>query len=71
MISAYANGRIAPLPALPETAPVREAYTLLAGGQMAIAVLGGDELRGVISKSDLMEFWAQISGVSGSSANGN
>jgi cystathionine beta-synthase len=57
----------APLPTLPETAPVREAYTLLAGGQMAIAVFREDELRGVVSKSDLMEFWAEASGVGSSS----
>ena len=50
-----------PLPTLPETAPVREAYTLLAGGQTAVAVTGPDGLRGVVSKSDLMEFWAQSS----------
>ncbi|MGO8950053.1 MAG: cystathionine beta-synthase [Ktedonobacterales bacterium] len=55
-----------PLPTLPESASVREAYTVLAGGQMAIAVTGENGLCGVISKSDLMEFWAQTSGVSGS-----
>ncbi len=49
----------APLPALRETATVREAYTLFAGGQTAVAVLGDAGLRGVISKSDLMEFWAR------------
>ena len=48
----------APLPSLPETATAREAYTLLAGGQAAVAVVGPDGLRGVISRSDLMEFWA-------------
>ncbi len=48
----------APLPMLPETAPAREAYTLFAGGQAAVAVMGETGLRGVISKSDLMEFWA-------------
>ncbi len=47
-----------PLPTLPETAPAREAYTLFAGGQTAVAVMGESGLRGVISKSDLMEFWA-------------
>ncbi len=47
-----------PLPALPETAAAREAYTLFAGGQPAVAVMGEQELRGVLSKSDLMEFWA-------------
>jgi cystathionine beta-synthase len=50
-----------PLPLLPESAPVREAYTLFAGGQTAIAVVGAEGLRGVISKSDLMEFWAEQS----------
>ncbi|MDE3228285.1 MAG: pyridoxal-phosphate dependent enzyme, partial [Chloroflexota bacterium] len=49
----------APLPALRETATVREAYTLFAGGQTAVAVLGDAGLRGVLSKSDLMEFWAR------------
>jgi cystathionine beta-synthase len=40
-------------------ATVREAYTLFAGGQTAVAVIGDSGLRGVISKSDLMEFWAR------------
>ena len=48
-----------PLPALHETATVREAYTLFAGGQTAVAVLGDPGLRGVVTKSDLMEFWAR------------
>ena len=48
----------APLPEMPETATVREAYTLFAGGQTAIAVTGEHDLSGVVSKSDLMEFWA-------------
>jgi cystathionine beta-synthase len=48
-----------PLPAMPESATVRDAYTLFAGGQTAVAVMGGDGLRGVLSKSDLMEFWAR------------
>ena len=47
-----------PFPTLPETASAREAYTLFAGGQTAVAVMGDGELRGVVSKSDLMEFWA-------------
>ncbi|MGZ6375519.1 MAG: cystathionine beta-synthase [Ktedonobacterales bacterium] len=50
-----------PLPILPETAPVREAYTLLVGGHTAVAVTGQNGLHGVVSKSDLMEFWAQNS----------
>jgi cystathionine beta-synthase len=57
-----------PLPTLPDSAPVREAYTVLAGGQMAIAVISEDRLGGVISKSDLMEFWAESSGVSGNNS---
>jgi cystathionine beta-synthase len=44
---------------LPETATVREAYTLLAGGQSAVAVGNDQGLRGVVSKSDLLEFWAR------------
>jgi cystathionine beta-synthase len=48
-----------PLPTLHETATVREAYTLFAGGQSAVAVLGDPGLRGVVTKSDLMEFWAR------------
>jgi cystathionine beta-synthase len=48
-----------PLPAMPETSTVREAYTLFAGGQTAIAVTGAHGLSGVVSKSDLMEFWAR------------
>jgi cystathionine beta-synthase len=50
-----------PLPKLAENAPVREAYTLLVGGQNAVAITGDGALRGVISKSDLMEFWAHAS----------
>ncbi|HEX9056905.1 MAG TPA: cystathionine beta-synthase [Ktedonobacterales bacterium] len=47
-----------PLPILAETASAREAYTLFIGGQMAVAVTSAEGLRGVVSKSDLMEFWA-------------
>ncbi|HLY31074.1 MAG TPA: pyridoxal-phosphate dependent enzyme [Ktedonobacterales bacterium] len=57
-----------PLPALPETAPAREAYTLFVGGQSAVAVMGDTGLRGVISKSDLMEFWADSSRVASQSS---
>ena len=56
-----------PLPTLPDTATVRDAYTALVGGQTAIAVSGPEGLRGVISKSDLMEFWANGGAASGSS----
>ena len=47
-----------PLPTLSESTSVREAYALFAAGQMAVAVTNGDGLSGVISRSDLMEFWA-------------
>jgi len=50
-----------PLPSMTETATVREAYTLFAGGQSAIAVTGSNGLSGVVSKSDLMEYWARNS----------
>ena len=48
-----------PLPAMPDSATVRDAYALFAGGQTAVAVMGDEGLRGVLSKSDLMEFWAR------------
>jgi cystathionine beta-synthase len=54
-----ADWQDAPLPAMAESATVREAYTLFAGGQSAIAVTGVNGLSGVVSKSDLMEFWAR------------
>ncbi len=60
-----------PMPSLPETAPVREAYTLMAGGQNAVAVTSPDGLRGVVSKSDLMEFWAQGAQASGGATAGS
>ena len=49
----------APLPAMPASATVRDAYTLFAGGQTAVAVMSDEGLAGVLSKSDLMEFWAR------------
>ncbi len=48
-----------PLATMPESATVRDAYALFAGGQTAVAVMGEAGLRGVLSKSDLMEFWAR------------
>jgi cystathionine beta-synthase len=61
-----------PMPTLPETALVREAYTLMAGGQNAVAVSAAEGLRGVVSKSDLMEFWARgAQSANASAAGGN
>jgi cystathionine beta-synthase len=48
-----------PLPTMPDSASVRDAYAMFAGGQTAVAVVGADGLRGVLSQSDLMEFWAR------------
>ncbi|MBA3822904.1 MAG: pyridoxal-phosphate dependent enzyme [Ktedonobacterales bacterium] len=55
-----------PMATLPETASARDAYALFLGGQTAIAVTHGGAsaaVEAVISKSDLLEFWA--SGVAG------
>lgn len=49
----------APLPEMPDSASARDAYAAFAGGQTAVAVVGSDGLVGVLSKSDLMEFWAR------------
>lgn len=37
---------------------IHEAYMLFSGGQSAIAVMKKNELEGIITKSDLLEFWA-------------
>jgi len=47
-----------PMPTLDESATVEEAYTLFTAGQTGIAVTGMHGLEGVISKSDLLEYWA-------------
>jgi cystathionine beta-synthase len=49
-----------PFPMLEEDAPVREAYTLFSSGQSAVAVMDMGRLTGIVTKSDLLEFWAQI-----------
>src|SRR5216683_2892889 len=35
-----------------------EAYTLFSSGQSAVAVMRDDQLEGIVTKSDLLEFWA-------------
>jgi cystathionine beta-synthase len=35
-----------------------EAYTLFSSGQSAVAVMREDQLEGIVTKSDLLEFWA-------------
>ncbi len=38
--------------------PAHEAYTLFSSGQYAVAVMNGDVLEGIVTKSDLLDFWA-------------
>ncbi len=49
---------------------MREAYTLLVGGQSAVAVTSAEGLRGVVSRSDLMEFWARGAGAASEERSG-
>jgi cystathionine beta-synthase len=45
-------------PVLQADDPAQEAYTLFSSGQSAVAVMNGDLLEGIVTKSDLLEFWA-------------
>lgn len=36
----------------------QEAYTLFSAGQTAVAVMKGETLEGIVTQSDLLEFWA-------------
>ncbi len=47
-----------PFPMLLADDPAQEAYTLFSSGQFAVAVMNGDALEGIVTKSDLLEFWA-------------
>lgn len=47
-----------PFPQLQADAPAQEAYTLFSSGQSAVAVMNSDALEGIVTKSDLLEFWA-------------
>ena len=47
-----------PFPQLDAEALAREAYTIFSSGQSAVAVMDGDVLEGIVTKSDLLEFWA-------------
>src|SRR5579863_3313916 len=47
-----------PFPQLQADDPAQEAYTLFSSGQFAVAVMNGDALEGIVTKSDLLEFWA-------------
>jgi cystathionine beta-synthase len=47
-----------PFTTLEAEALAREAYTLFSGGQSAVAVVNHGLLEGIVTKSDLLEFWA-------------
>ena len=47
-----------PFSELPSDAPAQEAYTIFSTGQSAVAVMNGETLEGIVTKSDLLEFWA-------------
>jgi cystathionine beta-synthase len=53
-----------PMPILPDTTSLQEAYDLFLAGQTALAVTATPDstIQAVISKSDLLEFWAHSSG---------
>ena len=47
-----------PFPELEADASAREAYTLFGSGQSAVAIMNNTMLEGIVTKSDLLEFWA-------------
>lgn len=47
-----------PFRVLQADALAHEAYTLFSSGQSAVAVMRDDQLEGIVTKSDLLEFWA-------------
>ena len=47
-----------PFPELAGEALAQEAYTLFSSGQSAVAVIHNGTLEGIVTKSDLLEFWA-------------
>lgn len=49
-----------PFPQLEADSPAREAYTVFSSGQSAVAVVCNGVLEGIVTKSDLLEFWANI-----------
>jgi cystathionine beta-synthase len=51
-----------PFQQLEADTPVREAYTLFSSGQSAVAVMNNAVLEGIVTKSDLLEFWAHNRG---------
>ena len=49
-------------PILEADVPARDAYAIFSSGQSAVAVLHNGSLEGIVTKSDLLEFWAQTRG---------
>lgn len=47
-----------PFPCLDADVPARDAYTLFGSGQSAVAIISNTALEGIVTKSDLLEFWA-------------
>ena len=47
-----------PYPHMETDALAHEAYTIFSSGQLAVAVMNGGSLEGIVTKSDLLEFWA-------------
>ncbi len=47
-----------PFSVIPADAPAQEAYTLFSAGHTAVAVEKDGSLEGIVTKSDLLEFWA-------------
>ena len=52
-----------PFPQLPGDALAQEAFTLFSSGQSAVAVMHDELLEGIVTKSDLLEFWAHTKSV--------
>jgi cystathionine beta-synthase len=48
-----------PFPELQGDAFTQEAYTLFSSGQSAVAIMNDGALEGIVTKSDLLEYWAQ------------
>jgi len=47
-----------PFPCLDADVPARDAYTLFGSGQSAVAIISNAALEGIVTKSDLLDFWA-------------
>ncbi|MBA2288511.1 MAG: cystathionine beta-synthase [Ktedonobacteraceae bacterium] len=51
-----------PFVQLEADAPAHEAFTIFSSGQPAVAIMSGSTLEGIVTKSDLLEFWAHTRG---------